>query len=114
MDPAPSDGSQSGGFNFHDSVLDTGGGDVIGRDQYKTKIFNQDPVVLQVLARTFSEHLEANTELLIAAEVKAAKIAKDLNFTKTAVINFLKKLGHEEVPIADLPRKFAEIVSQVG
>jgi len=58
---------------------------------------NQDPALLAALTKTFADQTAATAEARAKAEAKAAELAQKLGFTASAVAEFFKILGEQNV-----------------
>jgi hypothetical protein len=74
-------------------------------------INNQDPVVLAAIAKTFTARIAATAEAKAKAEAKAAELAQKLGFTTSAVAEFFKILGEQNVPEEKIPVRLTEIAT---
>jgi hypothetical protein len=74
-------------------------------------INKQDPAVLAAMAKTFADQLAATTEAKAQAEARAAELATKLGFTSTAVVEFFKILGEQDVPEDKAPTRLIEIAT---
>jgi hypothetical protein len=72
---------------------------------------NQDPAVLAAMAKTFADQMAATTEARAKAEAKAAELAQKLGFTASAVAEFFKILGEQNVPEKKIPARLVEIAT---
>jgi tetratricopeptide (TPR) repeat protein len=68
---------------------------------------NQDPAVLAALTKTFADQIAATAE----AEAKAAELAQKLGFSASAVVEFFKILGEQNVPQKKIPVRLIEIAT---
>jgi hypothetical protein len=66
-------------------------------------INKQDPAVLSAMTKTFADQMTATTEARAKAEAKAAELATKLGFTSSAVAEFFKILGEQNVPEEKIP-----------
>jgi tetratricopeptide (TPR) repeat protein len=71
----------------------------------------QDPVVLAAMTKTFADQMAATTEARAKAEAKAAELAQQLGFTSSAVGEFFKILGEQNVPEEKIPARLIEIAT---
>ena len=74
-------------------------------------INQQDPAVLATMAKTFADQMAATTEAKAKAEAKAAELAAKFGFTSSAVAEFFKILGEQNVPDEKVPTRLIEIAS---
>jgi len=69
----------------------------------------QDPAVLAAMAKTFADQMAATTEARAKAEAKAAELATQLGLTSTALTEFFRILGEQNVPPEQMPKKLVDI-----
>jgi hypothetical protein len=74
-------------------------------------INNQDPAVLTAITKTFTDQIAATADAKAKAEAKAAKLAQKLGFTTSAVAEFFKTLGEQNVPQEKIPVRLTEIAT---
>ena len=71
----------------------------------------QDPTVLAAMAKTFADQMAATTEARVKAEAKAAELGQKLGFTSSAVGEFFKILGEQNLPVENIPARLIEIAT---
>jgi hypothetical protein len=76
-----------------------------------TVINNQDAAVLAAITKTFTDQIAATAEAKVKAETKAAELAQKLGFTASAVAEFFKILGEQNVPEEKIPARLTEIAT---
>ena len=76
-----------------------------------TIINNQDPAVLAAITKTFTDQLAASVEARTRADTKAAELAQKLGFTASAVAEFFKILGEQNVPQEKIQARLVEIAN---
>jgi hypothetical protein len=74
-------------------------------------INNQDPAVLATITKTFTDQIAATAEAKAKAEANAAELAQKLGFTTSAVPEFFKILGEQNVPEDKIPVRLTEIAT---
>jgi hypothetical protein len=86
-------------------------GSVGANSPIQNTINKQDPAVLAAMAKTFADQMAASTEARAKAEAKAAALAKELGFTSSAVAEFFKILGEQNVPEEKVPARLIEVAT---
>ena len=86
-------------------------GSVGAHSPIQNTINKQDPAVLAAMTKTFADQMAATTEARVKAEAKAAELAQKLGFTSTAVAEFFKILGEQNVPDEKIPARLIEIAT---
>jgi hypothetical protein len=71
----------------------------------------QDPAVLAAMAKTFADQMAATTQAKAQAEARAAELAAKFGFTSTAVGEFFKILGEQNVPEEKIPARLIDIAT---
>jgi tetratricopeptide (TPR) repeat protein len=71
----------------------------------------QDPAVLAAMTKTFADQMATTTEARVRAEAKAADLAQKLGFTSSAVTEFFRILGEQNVPEEKIPARLIEIAT---
>jgi hypothetical protein len=71
----------------------------------------QDPAVLVAMTKTFADEMAATTEARAKSEAKAAELATKLGFTSSAVAEFFKILGEQNVPEEKIPVRLIEVAT---
>jgi tetratricopeptide (TPR) repeat protein len=72
---------------------------------------NQDPAILAAMTKTFADQMAATTDARVRAEAKATELAQKLGFTSSAVAQFFKILGEENVTEQKIPGRLIEIAT---
>ncbi len=71
----------------------------------------QDPVVLAAMTKIFADQMAATAEARAKAEAKAAELAQQLGFTSSAVGEFFKILGEQNVSAEKIPARLIEVAT---
>ena len=97
------------------SVDAESGGIAIGGSVSNSTIVNtvnkQDPAVLAAMVQAFAADIAATDEARAKAESHAADLAARLGFTSSAVAEFFRILGKENVPDEKIPAQLIEIAT---
>jgi tetratricopeptide (TPR) repeat protein len=70
------------------------------------------PAEQQALAAIFSQQIAVSSDARAKAEARAAELATQLGFTQGAVINFLRIVGEQDVPLEQIGTKLSEIAAK--
>src|SRR6266851_3257775 len=86
-------------------------GGSVSNSTINNTVNKQDPAVLAAMTKIFADQMAVTTEARAKAEAKAAEVAQKLGFTSTAVAEFFKILGEQNVPEEKIPVRLIEIAT---
>jgi hypothetical protein len=86
-------------------------GGSVTNSQITNTVNQQDPAVLAAMTKTFAEQMAASAEARAKAEANAADLAAKLGFTSSAVAEFFKILGEQNVPDEKIPARLIEVAT---
>ena len=84
-------------------------GGSVSNSTINNTVNKQDPIVLAAMTKIFADQMAATTEARAQAEARAAELAQKLGFTSSAVAEFFKILGEQNVPVEKIPERLIEI-----
>src|SRR5215472_15175596 len=83
----------------------------IGINNGQVTINQQDPAVLAAMAKVFADQMSATAEARAQAEARAAGLAAKLGFTTSAVTEFLRILGQQDVREDTINERLVQIAA---
>ena len=86
-------------------------GGSVSNSQITNIVNQQDPATLAALSKTFADQMAVSAEARAKAEAHAAELASKLGFTSSAVSEFFKILGEQNVPDEKIPTRLIEIAT---